>query len=169
MSSSYQSEIPPARVNIQLSVDKGGAQKKIELPMKNLVMGDFTLKQEKARVSEREKININASNFDKVMESMDLSLDTNVTNKLNDQAGDIKVNLKFKDMKSFKPVEIAKQIPALTNLMAARNLIKDLGSNLLDNREFRKRMEAILKDKSAMESLKEELEKVAPLMEDASA
>ena len=43
--------------------------------------------------------------------------------------------------------------------MAARNLIKDLGSNLLDNREFRKRMEGVLKDKAVMENLSSELEK----------
>ena len=38
---SFQNEIPPARVNIQLSVDKGGAQKKMELPMKVVVLGGF--------------------------------------------------------------------------------------------------------------------------------
>jgi type VI secretion system protein ImpB len=41
--------------------------------------------------------------------------------------------------------------------MAVRNLIKDLGSNLLDNREFRKKMEAILKDKNSMNSVLTEL------------
>jgi len=163
MSGSFQNEIPPARVNIQLSVDKGGVQKKLELPMKTLVLGDFTLKQDNTRIAERERININKNNFDQVMESMDLGMETTVDNKLNPEGGDLKVNLKFKNMKSFTPNEVAKQIPSLTNLMAARNLIKDLGSNLLDNREFRKRMEAILKDKTAMERLKEELEKIAPL------
>ncbi len=165
-SNSFQNEIPPARVNIQLSVDKGGAQKKVELPMKMMVMGDFTGKKDSTRVAERERININKNNFDQVMESMDLGVDTTVANKLNPNGGDIKVNLKFKNMKSFDPVEVAKQVPSITNLMAARNLIKDLGSNLLDNREFRKRMEAILKDKSAMESLKEELQKIAPLSDE---
>ena len=163
MSGSFQNEIPPARVNIQLSVDKGGVQKKLELPMKTLVLGDFTSKQDNTRIAERERININKNNFDHVMESMDLGIETTVENKLNSEGGDLQVNLKFKNMKSFTPNEVAKQVPSLTNLMAARNLIKDLGSNLLDNREFRKRMEAILKDKTAMEGLREELEKIAPL------
>jgi type VI secretion system protein ImpB len=167
MSSSFQNEIPPARVNIQLSVDKGGAQKKLELPMKSLVMGDFTLKKDSTRVAERERINITKNNFDQVMESMDLGLQTTVDNKLSPDGGDLKVDLKFKNMKSFNPVEVAKQVPTLTNLMAARNLIKDLGSNLLDNRQFRKRMEGILKDKTAMDALKDELEKVAPLSKDS--
>jgi len=162
-SGSFQNEIPPARVNIQLSVDKGGAKKKVELPMKMLVMGDFTRKEDKTRISERERININKNNFGQVMESMDLGMEASVDNKLNPDGGALKVDLKFKDMNSFKPVEVAKQVPSLTNMMAARNLIKDLGSNLLDNREFRKRMEGILKDKTAMEGLKEELEKIAPI------
>jgi len=164
---SFQNEIPPARVNIQLSVDKGGSQKKIELPMKMVVLGDFTQKEAGVRVADKERVNIDKNNFDQVMESLDLGVSTSVNNKLNSEGGDIKVDLKFKNMKSFNPVEVAKQVPALTNLMAARNLIKDLGSNLLDNREFRKRMEAILKDKAVMENLSEELEKIAPLNETA--
>ncbi|MDR1829346.1 MAG: type VI secretion system contractile sheath small subunit [Candidatus Fibromonas sp.] len=54
-------------------------------------------------------------------------------------------------------MEIVKQVPDLNRLMAVRNLIKDLGSNLLDNREFRKRMETILKDKNSTKQLLEEL------------
>jgi len=41
MAGSFQNEIPPARVNIKLDIDKGGAQKKVELPFKMLVLGDF--------------------------------------------------------------------------------------------------------------------------------
>ena len=40
MAGSFQNEIPPARVNIKLDIDKGGAQKKTELPFKMLVLGD---------------------------------------------------------------------------------------------------------------------------------
>lgn len=159
---SFQNEIPPARVNIQLNVDKGGAQKKIELPLKLLVLGDFTQRKEDVRVSEREKINIDKNNFDQVLESLDLGVKTVVPNKVKNDGSDLAVDLKIKDMKSFEPSEIVKQVPELSKLMAARNLIRDLGSNLLDNREFRKRMEGILKDKSAMEGILAELDKVAP-------
>jgi type VI secretion system protein ImpB len=63
-------------------------------------------------------------------------------------------------MDSFKPENVAKNIPALSKMLAARNLLKDLKSNLLDNREFRKRLEDIIKDPSAMKSLQEELKKI---------
>jgi type VI secretion system protein ImpB len=70
------------------------------------------------------------------------------------------VELKFNSMKSFEPMEIVKQIPDLNRLMAIRNLIKDLGSNLLDNREFRRKMEAILKDKNSMNSILTEIKAI---------
>jgi len=159
---SFQNEIPPARVNIQLSVDKGNAQKKTELPLKLLVVGDFTQRKDTTRIAEREKININKNNFDQVMESLDLRVKAMVPNRLKNDGSDMSIDLRIKDMKSFDPNEIVKQVPELSKLMAARNLIKDLGSNLLDNREFRKRMEGILKDQSAMEAILSELDEVAP-------
>ena len=63
-------------------------------------------------------------------------------------------------MDSFKPENVAKNIPALSKLLAARNLLKDLKSNLLDNREFRKRLEEIIKNPGEMKALQEELKKV---------
>lgn len=42
MSNSYQSEIPKARVNIKLDLHVGGAQKKVELPLKLMVVGDYS-------------------------------------------------------------------------------------------------------------------------------
>ena len=144
-------------------------KKKTELPLKMLVLGDFTNKNEDTRIVDREKININKTNFDQVMESLDLKVNSTVENKISKEGGDLKVDIDIKNMKSFRPEEVAKQVPEIANLMAARNLIRDLGSNLLDNREFRKRMEGVLKDKTAMESLLSELDKVAPMKKDEEA
>jgi len=158
MANSYQNEIPPARINIQLSVDTGGAQKKMELPLKLLVVGDFKMDGDESRIIEREKINLNKDNFDGVMQSLNIALKTSVENRLKKDNSALPIELKFDSIKSFEPMEIVKQIPDLNRLMAIRNLIKDLGSNLLDNREFRKKMEAILKDKSATKQVLEELD-----------
>src|SRR3954467_3956343 len=160
---SFQNEIPPARVNIKLDIDKGGAQKKLELPFKMLVLGDFSQKGESARLVDKEKINVNKDNFNQVMESMDLGLNMSVENKINPAGGDLKVDLKFKNMKSFDPLEIVKQVPQLSKLLAARNLVKDLKSNLMDNKEFRRKLEGIMADKGAMDSLVAELDKIVPM------
>jgi type VI secretion system protein ImpB len=161
MAGSFQNEIPAARINLKLDVGKGDAKKKTELPLKMLVLGDFSLKNKGDRVVEREKISINKNNFEQVMESLDLNVKYNVENKLTGE-GDIGVNLDIKNLDSFKPENVAKNVPELSRLLAARNLLKDLKSNLLDNREFRLRLEEILKNPDAAKSLQEELLKIVP-------
>lgn len=161
MAGSFQNEIPAARINLKLDVGKGDAKKKTELPLKMLVMGDFSLKNKDERVVEREKISINKNNFEQVMESLDLNVKYNVDNKLTGD-GEIGVNLDIKNMDSFKPENVAKNIPELSKLLAARNLLKDLKSNLLDNRDFRLRLEEIMKNPDAVKSLQEELTKIVP-------
>jgi type VI secretion system protein ImpB len=168
MAGSFQNEIPAARINLKLDVGKGDAKKKTELPLKMLVLGDFSLKNKGDRVVEREKISINKNNFEQVMESLDLNVKYNVENKLTGE-GDLGVNLDIKNLDSFKPENVAKNIPELSRLLAARNLLKDLKSNLLDNREFRQRLEEIMKNPDAVKSLQEELMKIVPKEEEKPA
>ncbi|MBP0070626.1 type VI secretion system contractile sheath small subunit, partial [Yersinia pseudotuberculosis] len=73
-SSSFQNEIPKARINIKLDLHTGGAQKKVELPLKLLVMGDYSNGQEQRPLSEREKLNINKNNFNSVLAEFQPSL-----------------------------------------------------------------------------------------------
>ena len=168
MAQSFQNEIPPARINLKLDVGKGGAKKKLELPLKMLVVGDYSTKEHDDRVVDREKISINKNNFTQVMESMDLELKYNVDDKISGGEGEIPVDLKIKNMNSFKPENVAKEVPALSRLLAARNLVKDLKSNLLDNRQFRKRLEEIIKDPNAAKSLQDQLKKLLPADEGAA-
>ena len=161
MAGSFQNEIPAARINLKLDVGKGNAKKKMELPLKMLVMGDFTQKKRTKRVSDREKININKNNFEQVMKSQDLKLNYTVDNKLAG-SGELKIALGVNGMDSFKPENIAKSVPELSKLLAVRNLLKDLKSNLLDNRAFRSRLEEIIKDPAAAKALHEELKKIVP-------
>ncbi|HCR0169558.1 TPA: type VI secretion system contractile sheath small subunit, partial [Enterobacter hormaechei] len=42
MADSFQNEVPKARINLKLALHTGGAQKKIELPLKLLTLGDFS-------------------------------------------------------------------------------------------------------------------------------
>ncbi|WP_075181085.1 type VI secretion system contractile sheath small subunit, partial [Pantoea sp. 1.19] len=60
--SSFQSEIPKARINLKLDLHTGGASKKTELPLKLLVTGDFSHGQASAPLSERSKVNLNKNN-----------------------------------------------------------------------------------------------------------
>jgi type VI secretion system ImpB/VipA family protein len=164
MPESFQNEIPSARINMKLDVGKGSAKKKIELPLKMLVMGDFTQKKRTARVSDREKINLNKNNFEQVMKSQGLKLNYTVENKLFGRR-ELKVDLDVNSMDSFHPENITKEIPELSRLLAARNLLKELKSNLLDNRAFRSRLEEIMKDPDKVTKLQKELQNIVHLQD----
>ena len=70
MSSSFQNEIPKARVNLKLDLHTGGGQKKVELPLKLLVAGDFSNGQEERPLSERVKTDINKNNINDSWEKL---------------------------------------------------------------------------------------------------
>lgn len=162
MSNSYQSEIPKARVNIQLSLHTGGAQKKVELPLKLMVVGDYSNGAEQQPVSERKKVNINKNNFNNVLFEYSPSVNLAVENTLAGDGSEENVSLSFKEMKDFEPEQIARQIPQLKAMLAMRNLLRDLKANLLDNATFRKELEKILLDPALSAELRSELSALAP-------
>lgn len=162
MSGSFQDEIPKARINLKLNLHTGGAQKKIELPLKLLVTGDFSNGQDNRPLSEREKVNINKNNFNSVLGEFSPSVNLTVENTLAGDGSEENVKLTFRDMKDFEPEAVARQIPQLKAMLAMRNLLRDLKSNLLDNVTFRKELEHILKDPSLSSELRRELNALAP-------
>jgi len=162
MSNSYQSEIPKARVNIQLSLHTGGAQKKVELPLKLVVVGDYSNGAEQRPVSEREKVNINKNNFDSVLAEFTPSVNLSVENTLAGDGSEDNISLTFQSMKDFEPEQVTRQIPQLKAMLAMRNLLRDLKANLLDNATFRKELEKILLDPTLSAELRSELSALAP-------
>lgn len=162
MADTFQNEVPKARINLKLSLHTGGAQKKIELPLKLLAMGDFSNGKESRPLSEREKISVNKNNFNSVLSEFNPEVNLNVKNTLanSDSAENVKLN--FSDIKDFEPEQVARQIPQLRAMLAMRNLLRDLKSNLLDNATFRKELEKILKDPALSQELRDEMSALAP-------
>lgn len=161
MAQSFQKEKPPARINLFLEVLKGDAKAKMELPHRSLVMGDFTGKKDETSLDDRELINVNKDNFESVMKSLDLQLEMAVKNRLKGGEDDeMKVDLKFKDMNSFRPEEVARQVPELNRLLAMRNLLQDLRNRVVSTSQFRKELERIVKDKDSLAKLTGELDRL---------
>ncbi|WJY46160.1 type VI secretion system contractile sheath small subunit [Klebsiella pneumoniae] len=150
MADTFQNEVPRARINLKLSLHTGGAQKKVELPLKLLTIGDFSHGKENRPLSEREKINVNKNNFNSVLSEFSPEVNLSVPNTLAGNGEEENVRLRFTDIKDFEPEQVARQIPQLRAMLAMRNLLRDLKSNLLDNATFRKELEAILKDPVAL-------------------
>lgn len=160
MAQSFQKEKPPARINLFLEVQKGDAKAKLELPHRTMVMGDFTGREDETPLEEREVLNINKDNFESVMDALDLRLEAVVKNRLKEGEDEMKVDLKFKDMNSFRPEDVARQIPEINRLLAMRNLLQDLRNRVVSTSQFRKELERIVKDKDALARLSSELDRL---------
>ncbi|WP_313098200.1 type VI secretion system contractile sheath small subunit [Atlantibacter hermannii] len=162
MADTFQNEVPKARINLKLSLHTGGAQKNAELPLKLLTVGDFSNGKESRPLSEREKINVNKNNFNSVLSEFNPVVNLTVQNTLAGEGSEESVKLSFSDMKDFEPERVARQIPQLRAMLAMRNLLRDLKSNLLDNSTFRKELENILKDPALSRELRDEMSALAP-------
>ncbi|HFS5791122.1 TPA: type VI secretion system contractile sheath small subunit [Citrobacter werkmanii] len=162
MANSFQNEIPKARVNIKLDLHTGNGQKKVELPLKLLVTGDFSNGLELRPLSEREKVDINKNNFNSVLEKFNPSVNIAVQNTLAGDNSEENIRLTFKNIKDFEPEQVARQIPQMKALLAMRSLLRDLKSNLLDNSTFRKELQTILRDPALSNELRGEIAALAP-------
>ncbi|KIY40791.1 type VI secretion protein [Pseudomonas sp. 10-1B] len=161
VSTSFQNEVPKARVNIKLDLHTGGAQRKFELPLKLVLMGDYSNGREQRPLSERGKVNIDKNNFDNVLADFSPTLRLAVEDTLADDGSDTTVELSFQCMKDFEPEQVARQLPQLRALLAMRNLLRELKANLLDNATFRFELERILKDEALSDALRNELSALA--------
>ncbi|MFF7710460.1 type VI secretion system contractile sheath small subunit [Pseudomonas sp. NPDC007930] len=159
---SFQHEVPKARVNITLDLHTGGASRKVELPLKLMLLGDYSNGREQAPLSARNKVGIDKNNFDSVLGEFSPRLKLAVPNTLAPDLGELAADLRFDQLKDFEPEQVARQIPQLRALLAMRNLLRDLKSNLLDNATFRHELERILKDPALSAGLHAELAALAP-------
>ncbi|MFH1139982.1 MAG: type VI secretion system contractile sheath small subunit [Pseudomonadota bacterium] len=149
---------PKERVNIVYKPATGGAREDVELPLKLLVMGDFTLKQDDRTVEDRDPINVDKDNFGDVLKAQDLELKIGVPNKLADKPDEqLAVNLKFQGLKDFEPDQIVQRVPELAKLMELREALKALKGPLGNVPDFRKKLQQIISDDGTRERLLKEL------------
>lgn len=152
---------PKERINITYKPATDGAQEDVELPLKILMLGDFTGRPDDRPVEERKPINVDKDNFDKVMAAQNLEASIAVSNKLTDDqnAGDLSLNLKFSTLKDFRPEGIAEQVPQLKELLDLRNALTALKGPLIGGNvpEFKKKLVEALRDPDKRERLMREL------------
>ncbi|NKE72393.1 type VI secretion system contractile sheath small subunit [Candidatus Manganitrophus noduliformans] len=149
---------PKERVNIVYKPATGGAQAEVELPLKMLMMGDYTLRSEETALEDRKPINIDKDNFEEVMRNQELKISLNVANKLSGKEGEeLPVNLKFEKMKDFGPESVVEQVPELNKLLQLRTALQALKGPLGNIPAFRKKIEGLISDVAAREKLLKEL------------
>jgi type VI secretion system protein ImpB len=149
---------PKERVNIVYKSTTGDQTEDVELPLKLLMVGDYTGKEADTVVEEREPVNINKDNFDDVIKSMNLSMDLHVGNTLSEEDKEpVAVHIDIKSMNDFSPESVAKQVPELNSLLDMRNALLALKGPLGNVPAFRKTIQNILNDDDSRSQIMTEL------------
>ena len=149
---------PKERVNIVYRPATGDAKEEVELPLRLLVMGDFTQSQDDRVLEDREPVNIDKDNFNEVLKEQNINLNLTVPNKISGEPDDeMSVQLNFESMKDFEPEAIARKTPELKKLLELREALTSLKGPLSNLPEFRKKLQALVKDDAAREQLLKEL------------
>lgn len=156
--SKESSVAPKERVNIIYKTATGGALEEVELPLKVLMMGDYTGKTDGRPLEDRKPINIDKSNFNKVMAEQNLEVAVNVPDKLSkEEGGQIAMKLSFKNLNDFGPDSLVNQVPELKKLVELRAALTALKHPLGSIPGFRKKIQALLGDDAARQKLMQEL------------
>jgi len=161
--SSDGSVAPKERVNIVYKTDTGGMQEDRELPLRVLVLGDFTGQKDARPVEKREVTDVDKDNFEEVLRSMGLHLELDVEDVISGKEdARMKVALDIGSLRDFEPDALARQVPALARLLELRKGLTELKAPIEDNEAFRERLQALVdalgEDDERRKSLLDELE-----------
>ena len=150
---------PKERINVTFKPATGGAQEEIELPLKLMVLGDFTQRADERKIEDRKPISIDKNSFDEVLAKQELNLTFAVPNRLQDDAegDDMAVQLRINSMKDFNPANVVDQVPELKKLMELRDALVALKGPLGNAPAFRKAIESVLADDDSRDRVLGEL------------
>jgi type VI secretion system protein ImpB len=117
----------PARDRVNLVYREHETKAERELPLKILVVGDYTGQEDDRPLDERKPIKVDNRNLGAVMAEHGLRLTFNCRNRLSDDPEDtLGVDLKFASYADFGPEWVAQQVPELRTLVETRRSLSEL-------------------------------------------
>lgn len=154
-------EIPKSRITLTYRTAVNGETEDVQLPLRLLMMGDFsngTSKDQENDLEQREIRNLDGRNLNALMSDMQMAIRFDVPNCINPEASEmLPIELPITSMDSFSPASIAKKTPKVNALLLLRKLLLEVQGNLDNRKDFRKMLRALAQDESAMKKLMSEL------------
>jgi len=151
------SAAPRSRINIKYKPSIEG-KPEIELPLKVMMVGDYTQRADETPLEERKAISVDKNTFDKVLKEQKLELSFNAADRLSEKSGEeMAVQLKINSMKDFSPEAVAEQVPELKKLIELREALMAVRGPLGTQKDFVKKLQELLKNEADVEKLIQEL------------
>ena len=142
------------RVHIEYEVETFGSMQKVTLPFVMGVMSDLSGKShvEKKSLNDRDFVEFDMDNFEQRMGAIAPRAAFNVDNTLTGD-GKMAIDMTFKSMDDFSPGAIAKKVPALAQLLEARQQLNDLMLYRDGKDGAQDLLDKVLKDPDLMKAL----------------
>jgi len=150
--------VRPPRVHITYDVETGGAIEKKAIPFVLGVMADLSGQPAKPLpgLKDRKFVEIDRDNFDQVLAKMEPRVTFKVDNKLSDDDSKIPVELRFKNMDDFEPVNVARQVEPLRKLLEVRRQLSNMVSSLQGNAKLDELLQEVLQNTDKLNQLRAE-------------
>lgn len=151
--------VRPPRVQITYDIHVGDAVETKELPFLAGIMADLSGTPDKdkplPKLKDRNFTEIDRDNFNKVMGAIGPRVVVQVDNKLKkDDESSLNLELKFKNMDDFNPVNIVNQVEPLRKLYEARERLSDLLTKLDGNEELDELLQDVVRNTQGMENIR---------------
>ena len=118
-------------------------------------------------MKERKFIEVDGGNFDEVLARMTPGVSFKVKDCLaEDDGSEMAVSLRFNSMEDFQPAQIVEQIEPLRRLLAVRNRLRDLLSQVDRSEDLETLLRSCLTDVSQVTKLTSELDEAKLGVED---
>ena len=148
------------RVHIKYEVETEGAVVEKELPFVVGVMSDLSGNnpaEPKKVLKDRRFVQIDRDNFDEILARMTPGLSFKVDNVLEEDGGELAVDLTFNSMEDFEPGQIVEQVEPLRKLLETRNKLRDLLTKVDRSEDLEAVLERVLQSTEDLEALKGDL------------
>lgn len=142
------------RVHIEYEVETFGSKQKVELPFVMGVMSDLSGKSlvERKALNDRDFLEFDMDNFDQRMAAIAPRAAFNADNTLTGE-GKLAIDMTFKSMEDFSPGAVAKAVPALAQLLEAREQLNDLMLYMDGKDGAQDLLDQLLKDPALMKAM----------------
>ncbi len=154
-----QDEIPRSRITLTYRTTIAGEPETVKLPLRLLILGDFSLGTSVDRKSDLEARgtrSVNGRNLDDLMKDMNMSLKLEDVKNWIDE-GELTVELPITQMKSFHPDEIVKHVPKLNALLLLRKLLVEMQSSIDNRKDLRKSVYELFENDAERKKLADQL------------
>ena len=147
------------RVQVTYDVETGGAPESKELPFVVGVMADLSgnPSEKLPPMKERKFVPIDRDNFNDVLAKSTPRVAARVANKLTNDDTEMPIELKFESMEDFEPANVARQVPALNELLQMRQQLSQLLGKMEGNDKLQELLGEILNNTEAAATLATEM------------